>query len=107
LNPTCFRAKWDAQKKCYRLSGTKSWISNSPVADVFVVWARSDKHENAIKGFVLEKGMDGLTAPKIEGKLSLRASMTGQIAMDDVCVPEENLLPNAKGLAVSIVNILY
>ncbi|KIH48812.1 acyl-CoA dehydrogenase, middle domain protein, partial [Ancylostoma duodenale] len=77
------KARWDEKTKTYRLSGTKSWISNSPVADVLVVWARSDKHNNDIKGFILEKGMDGLTCPKIEGKLSLRTSVTGQIAMDE------------------------
>ena len=82
----------------YQLSGTKMWISNSPIADIFVVWAKSDAHENKIKGFVLEKGMKGLSAPKIEGKLSLRASITGEIVMDEVFVPEENLLPNAEGL---------
>jgi glutaryl-CoA dehydrogenase len=80
----------------YRLSGSKMWISNSPIADVFVVWAKND--EGVIRGFVLEKGMDGLSAPKIEGKLSLRASITGEIVMDEVFVPEENLLPNVEGL---------
>uniref|UniRef100_A0A8R1DFA9 glutaryl-CoA dehydrogenase (ETF) n=1 Tax=Caenorhabditis japonica TaxID=281687 RepID=A0A8R1DFA9_CAEJA len=89
---------WDETTKTYKLSGTKTWISNSPVADVLVVWARSARHGNKIKGFILERGMKGLTTPKIEGKLSLRASITGQIAMDDVPVPEENLLPNAEGL---------
>lgn len=81
----------------YRLSGAKQWITNSPIADVFVVWAKTD--DGVINGFVLEKGMGGLTAPKIEGKFSLRASITGGIAMDDVFVPEENRLPNIKGLA--------
>ena len=80
----------------YLLSGSKQWITNSPIADVFVVWAKDDAGE--IRGFVLEKGMKGLSAPKIEGKFSLRASITGGIAMDDVFVPEENLLPNVKGL---------
>ena len=80
----------------YRLSGTKTWISNAPHADVFVVWAKTD--DDAIRGFILDKGMAGLSAPKIEGKLSLRASVTGQIAMDDVFVPESQLLPNVKGL---------
>ncbi len=80
----------------FRLSGTKTWITNAPIADVFVVWAKDDS--GTIRGFVLEKGMDGLTAPKIEGKFSLRASVTGQIAMDEVFVPEANLLPNARGL---------
>lgn len=92
------KAKWDEDKKVYRLSGTKTWISNSPVADVFIVWARSDRHENTVKGFILEKGMKGLTAPKIEGKVSLRTSITGQISMDDVEVTEDQLLPNTQGL---------
>jgi len=83
----------------YRLSGTKMWITNSPIADVFVVWAKSDEHEGRIKGFVLEKGMAGLSAPKIREKLSLRASITGEIVMDGVEIPEENLLPDASGLA--------
>ncbi len=83
----------------YSLSGAKNWITNSPLADVFVIWAKSDEHEGKIKGFVLEKGMKGLSAPKIEGKFSLRASTTGMIHMDDVEVPEANLLPNVKGLA--------
>jgi glutaryl-CoA dehydrogenase len=82
----------------YKISGAKTWISNSPIADVFVVWAKSEAHDNAIRGFVLEKGMAGLEAPKIEGKISLRASVTGMIMMDDVFVPEENLLPNVSGL---------
>ena len=82
----------------YRLSGAKMWISNSPIADVFVVWAKSEAHGGAIRGFILEKGMKGLSAPKIAGKLSLRASVTGEIVMDGVAVPEENLLPNVSGL---------
>jgi len=82
----------------YLLSGSKMWISNSPIADIFVVWAKSKYHDNAIKGFILEKGMSGLTAPKINGKLSLRASITGEIVMDDVFVPDENLMPNVTGL---------
>ncbi len=82
----------------YRLTGSKMWISNSPIADVFVVWAKSEAHDNKIRGFVLEKGMAGLSAPKIEGKLSLRASITGEIVMDGVIVPEDNLLPNVAGL---------
>jgi len=75
------------------------WITNSPIADVFVVWAKSDAHDGKIKGFVLEKGMKGLSAPKIGEKLSLRASITGEIVMDGVEVPEENLLPGVSGLA--------
>ncbi len=80
----------------YLLKGTKMWITNSPIADIFVVWAKLD---GVIRGFVLEKGMKGLSAPKIEGKFSLRASVTGEIVMEDVAVPEENLLPNASGLS--------
>lgn len=80
----------------YKLSGSKNWITNSPVADVFVVWAKDDAGD--IRGFILEKGMKGLTAPKIEGKMSLRASITGMIFMDEVHVPKENMLPKAKGL---------
>jgi glutaryl-CoA dehydrogenase len=83
----------------YLLSGAKNWITNSPIADVFIVWAKSDSHDGEIKGFILEKGMKGLSAPKIEGKFSLRASTTGMIQMDEVFVPEKNLLPNVSGLA--------
>lgn len=82
----------------YRLNGSKMWISNAPIADVFVVWAKSETHGNAIRGFVLEKGMKGLSAPKIGGKLSLRASITGEIVMDNVEVGEDALLPNVEGL---------
>ena len=82
----------------YSLSGSKMWISNSPIADVFVVWAKSKEHDDAIKGFILEKGMKGLSAPKINRKLSLRASITGEIVMDKVFVPDENLMPNVSGL---------
>ena len=79
----------------YQLTGTKMWITNSPIADVFIVWG---KLEGVIRGFILEKGMQGLSAPKIEGKFSLRASITGEIVMDNVFVPEENILPNVSGL---------
>ena len=82
----------------YRLTGSKMWITNSPIADVFVVWAKSEAHGGGIKGFVLEKGMKGLSAPKIEGKLSLRASITGEIVMDGVEVSEDALLPEVQGL---------
>ena len=82
----------------YRLTGSKMWISNAPIADVFVVWAKSDAHDGAIRGFILEKGMAGLTAPKIDGKLSLRASVTGEIVLDNVEVSEDALLPNISGL---------
>ncbi|MEM1113522.1 MAG: acyl-CoA dehydrogenase [Pseudomonadota bacterium] len=80
----------------YRISGSKMWISNSPIADVFVVWAKTD--DGKIRGFILEKGMEGLSAPKIEGKLALRASITGEIAMDEVFVSEEQLMPGVEGL---------
>ena len=80
----------------YRISGAKNWITNAPIADVAVVWAKTEDH--AIRGFLLERGMAGFETPKIDGKFSLRASVTGMIMMDDVFVPEENLLPNAKGL---------
>jgi glutaryl-CoA dehydrogenase len=80
----------------YRLSGNKTWITNSPIADVFVIWAKDD--EGMIRGFILERGMPGLSAPKIEGKLALRTSVTGEIVMDEVFVPAENLLPNVTGL---------
>ncbi len=82
----------------YRLTGSKMWISNAPIADVFVVWAKSDAHDGAIRGFILEKGMAGLTAPKIDGKLSLRASVTGEIVLDNVEVSEDALLPDVSGL---------
>jgi glutaryl-CoA dehydrogenase len=80
----------------YRITGNKIWITNSPIADVFVIWAKFDKK---IRGFVLEKGMEGLSAPKIEGKFSLRASITGEIVMDNVLVPDENIFPEISGLA--------
>ncbi|MGL4728834.1 MAG: acyl-CoA dehydrogenase [Bosea sp. (in: a-proteobacteria)] len=83
----------------YRLNGAKTWISNAPIADVFVVWAKSAAHGGKIRGFVLEKGMKGLSAPKIGGKLSLRASITGEIVLENVEVGEDALLPNIEGLA--------
>lgn len=82
----------------YRLRGSKMWISNAPIADVFVVWAKSEAHDGQIRGFILEKGMKGLSAPKIGGKLSLRASITGEIVLDGVEVGEDALLPNVSGL---------
>lgn len=90
------RAVYNPDKKCFVLNGSKQWITNSPIADVMVVWVMCE--DNQIRGFILEKGMPGLTAPKIEGKFSLRASITGSIFMDDVVVPEENVLPNVTGL---------
>jgi glutaryl-CoA dehydrogenase len=83
----------------YRLSGQKMWISNSPIADLAVVWARSDAHDGKIKGFLVERGSEGFSTPKIEGKVSLRASITGEIVLDEAFVPEDNLLPGASGLA--------
>jgi glutaryl-CoA dehydrogenase len=97
-DPGSMRTRAQKTESGYRLSGSKMWITNSPIADVFVVWAKSDAHGGQIKGFVLEKGMKGLTAPAIKQKLSLRASITGEIVMDEVDVPEENLLPNVAGL---------
>ncbi|WP_370279325.1 acyl-CoA dehydrogenase [Pontibacterium sp.] len=94
-DPGSMRSHAEETPKGYRLSGNKMWITNSPLADVMVVWA---KLEGEIRGFILERDMPGLTTPKIEGKFSLRASMTGEIVMDEVIVPEENLLPNAHGL---------
>ena len=82
----------------YLLSGAKTWISNSPIADVFVIWAKSDAHGDGIRGFIVEKGAKGLSAPKIEGKLSLRASITGMILMDEIELSEDALLPNVQGL---------
>ncbi|GLR82623.1 acyl-CoA dehydrogenase (plasmid) [Azospirillum oryzae] len=82
----------------YLLSGSKMWITNSPIADLAVVWAKSDAHDNKIKGFVVERGTKGFSTPKIEGKLSLRSSITGEIVLDEAFVPDENLLPNVSGL---------
>ncbi len=82
----------------YRITGTKTWISNAPIADVFVIWAKSDAHDGRIRGFVLDKGMAGLSTAKIEGKLSLRASVTGMVIMDEVEAGEEALLPGVEGL---------
>lgn len=95
-DPGAMQTRAHATDGGYRLAGAKMWITNSPIADVFVVWAKDD--EGAIRGFLLEQGMAGLSAPKIEGKFSLRASVTGEIVMDDVFVPQENLLPGGSGL---------
>jgi glutaryl-CoA dehydrogenase len=97
-DPAGMRTRAEKLPGGYRLSGTKTWITNSPIADVMVVWAKSDAHEGKIRGFILERGMEGLTTPKIEGKLSLRASVTGQIAMDNVVVGDDALLPDGEGL---------
>jgi len=97
-DPGAMKTRAEKTASGYRLSGAKMWISNSPIADVFVVWAKSDAHGGAIRGFVLEKGMDGLSAPRIGGKLSLRASITGEIVMDGVAVGEDALLPGVEGL---------
>ncbi len=95
-DPASMRTRADKVSEGYRLTGNKMWITSSPIADIFVVWAKLD---GKIRGFILEKGMPGLSAPKIEGKFSLRASITGEIVMDGVIVPEANLLPNASGLS--------
>jgi len=97
-DPAGMRTRAEKVQDGFRLTGTKMWISNSPIADVFIVWAKSEAHDGEIRGFILEKGMAGLSAPKIEGKLSLRASITGEIVMEGVVVPEEQLLPNVSGL---------
>ncbi|RYY47506.1 MAG: acyl-CoA dehydrogenase [Sphingomonadales bacterium] len=97
-DPGGMRTRAEKTADGYRITGSKMWITNSPIADVFVVWAKSDAHGGGIKGFVLEKGMAGLSAPKIEGKLSLRASITGEIVMDGVEVGEDALLPDVQGL---------
>ncbi|CAN5224575.1 acyl-CoA dehydrogenase [soil metagenome] len=97
-DPGSMRTRADKIEGGYRLTGNKMWITNSPIADVFVVWAKSDAHDGKIRGFVLEKGTAGLSAPKIGEKLSLRASITGEIVIDGVEVGEEALLPNVEGL---------
>ncbi|NYF30566.1 acyl-CoA dehydrogenase [Sphingopyxis sp. JAI108] len=97
-DPGGMRTRAVKTKGGYRLTGNKTWISNSPIADIFIIWARSDEHGGAIRGFLLEKGLRGLSAPKIEGKLSLRTSITGMINLDDVEVGEEALLPHVEGL---------
>lgn len=97
-DPAGMKTRAERVSDGYRLTGSKMWITNAPIADVFVVWANSVAHENQIRGFILEKGTPGLSAPKISGKLSLRASVTGEIVMDSVVVPETSLLPNVSGL---------
>ncbi|MBN2970622.1 acyl-CoA dehydrogenase [Roseomonas aeriglobus] len=97
-DPGGMRTRAEKTATGYRLTGSKMWITNSPIADVMVVWAKSDAHGGGIKGFVLERGMAGLSTPKIEGKLSLRASVTGEIVMDGVEVGEDALLPEVQGL---------
>ena len=97
-DPAGMKTRAEKTADGYRILGSKMWISNAPIADVFIVWANSDAHDGKIKGFILEKGMAGLSAPKIEGKLSLRASVTGEIVMDGVEVGEDAILPNVEGL---------
>ena len=97
-DPAGMKTRAEKTASGYKITGSKMWISNSPIADVFVVWAKSEAHDGKIKGFVLEKGMKGLSAPKIENKVSLRASITGEIVMDGVEVGEDALLPNVSGL---------
>ncbi len=100
-DPAAMTARAEKTAHGYRLNGAKTWISNSPIADVFVVWARSQAHDGKVRGFILEKGTKGLTAPKIAGKLSLRTSVTGEIVMQDVEVGADALLPEASGLAAA------
>ncbi len=97
-DPAGMKTRAERVSDGFRLTGSKMWITNSPIADIFIVWAKSAAHDDAIRGFILEKGMAGLSAPKIGGKLSLRTSVTGEVVMDGVVVPEENLLPNVSGL---------
>jgi glutaryl-CoA dehydrogenase len=97
-DPSGMRTRAERIEGGYRLTGSKTWISNSPIADVFIVWAKSSSHGDEIRGFVLDKGMSGLSAPKIGGKLSLRASVTGEIVMDNVNVSDDALLPDVSGL---------
>ena len=97
-DPAGMKTRAEKTADGYRISGSKMWISNAPIADVFIVWANSDAHDGKIKGFILEQGMAGLSAHKIEGKLSLRASITGSIQMDNAFVPAANLLPHVSGL---------
>jgi len=97
-DPAGMKTRAEKTATGYRLTGSKMWISNAPIADVFVVWAKSEDHGGKIRGFILEKGMTGLSAPKIGGKLSLRASVTGEIVMDGVEVGEDALLPSVEGL---------
>lgn len=95
-DPSGMKTKATLKNDCYILNGSKNWITNSPIADIFIIWAKDDN--NDIRGFILERGMEGLTTPKIEGKFSLRSSITGMIFMDNVKVPKENMLPYIKGL---------
>ncbi len=97
-DPASMSTRAEKTSNGYRLNGSKMWISNSPIADVFVVWAKSKAHDNKIRGFILDRGMTGLSTPKIEGKLSLRASITGEIVMSNVEVGEDALLPDTEGL---------
>ncbi len=97
-DPGAMKTRAEKTASGYRLTGSKMWISNAPIADLFVIWAKSDAHDGKIKGFLLEKGLPGLSAPKVGGKLSLRASVTGEIVMDGVEVGEEALLPGVSGL---------
>ena len=97
-DPAGMKTRAEKTANGYRITGSKMWISNSPLADVFVIWAKSEAHDGKIRGFILEKGMQGLSAPKIGGKLSLRASVTGEVVMDGVEVGDDALLPHVSGL---------
>jgi glutaryl-CoA dehydrogenase len=98
-DPASMRTRATKVDGGFLLTGSKMWITNSPIADIAVVWAKSEAHDGKIKGFVVERGAKGFSTPKIEGKLSLRASVTGEIVLDQAFVPDENLLPNTSGLA--------
>jgi len=97
-DPASMRTKAVKTSGGYRLTGNKMWITNSPIADVFIVWAKNESEDGSIRGFILERGMQGLSTPQIQGKLSLRASVTGEVVMDNVLVPEQNMLPGVSGL---------
>lgn len=97
-DPGSMRTRAEKMADGYRLTGTKTWISNAPIADVFIIWAKSEAHGGMIRGFILDRNMSGLSTPKIDGKLSLRASITGEIVLDGVIVPEDSLLPHIEGL---------
>ncbi|WP_371187326.1 acyl-CoA dehydrogenase [Thalassotalea maritima] len=97
-DPASMKTRAEKVDGGYRLTGSKTWITNAPIADLFIVWAKSAAHDNQICGFILEKGMLGLSTPKIAGKQSLKASITGEVVMDNVFVPEENMFPDVRGL---------
>ena len=104
-DPSSMSTKAEKVSGGYRISGEKSWISNSPIADVFIIWAKSNEHNGKIKGFILEKNTPGLSAPIIDGKLSLKVSITGKIVMDNVFVSEESILPNVEASNIPALSL--